>query len=151
MTINYKKAVLVIFQLSRQVCIIFKFPKFPFCHIFYNGLFQKTNKQTNSGSWGHTFLKNPPGIFHFFTLPLEIPDKTEHHPWKFCKVVFHPLEIPSPKTKTPGNSTWFFFLVTPGNSTSFLINLWKFHMLFLWYPWKFHIFNPLPCLFIFLE
>ena len=26
----------------------------------------------------------------------------------------------------------------PWNSTSFLINLWKFHMLFLWYPWKFH-------------
>ena len=33
----------------------------------------------------------------------------------------------------------------PWNSTSFLINPWKFHMLFLWYPWKFHFLNP-PCL-----
>ena len=50
------------------------------------------------------------------------------------------LGIPRPKTKTPGNST--FFLVTLGNSTLFLINPWKFYMLFLWYPWKFHLLNP---------
>ena len=36
----------------------------------------------------------------------------------------------------------------PWNSTSFLINPWKFHMLFLWYPWKFHFLNP-TCLFFF--
>ena len=26
------------------------------------------------------FFENPPGIFHFVTLPLEIPGKTKHNP-----------------------------------------------------------------------
>ena len=78
------------------------------------------------------FFENPPGIFHFFTLPLEILDKTKLNPWIFHKIVLDPLEIPRPKTKTPGNSTHIiYFLVTLGNSTLFLINHWKFHMLFL--------------------
>ena len=46
-------------------------------------------------------------IFHIFPVPQEIPDK-KLHPWKFHKIVINPLEIPSPKTKTPGNSTLFF-------------------------------------------
>ena len=37
-----------------------------------------------------------------------------------------------------------FFLNTHGNSTSFLIEHWNFHMLFLQYPWKFHVLTPLP-------
>ena len=32
-----------------------------------------------------TFRK-PPGVFHFFTLPLEILDKTKLHPWIFHKI-----------------------------------------------------------------
>ena len=51
-----------------------------------------------------------------------------------------PLEIPTPKR--PLEFPHYFFLVTLGNSTSFLINPWKLHMLFLWYAWKFHILNP---------
>ena len=47
----------------------------------------------------------PPWNFSFLTLPLEIPDKTKFHPWKFCKSLLDILEIPRPKTKTPGNST----------------------------------------------
>ena len=35
-----------------------------------------------------------------------------------------------------------FFSNTPGNSTSFLIDPWHFHMVFLQYPWKFHVLNP---------
>ena len=88
------------------------------------------------------FFENPLDFFNFFTLPLEVPDKTKLNPWIFHKIVLDPLEIPRPKTKTPGNST--LLLITLGNSTSFLINPWKFHMLFLWYPWKFHIHNPPP-------
>ena len=42
----------------------------------------------------------------------------------------------------------YLFLVTLWNCTSFLINPWKFHMLFLWYPWRFHILNP-TCLIFF--
>ena len=42
------------------------------------------------------------------------------------------MEIARPKTKTPGNSiAYCFFVVTLGNSTTFLINPWKFYMLFL--------------------
>ena len=33
-----------------------------------------------------TFLRKP--------LELEIPEKTSFHPWKFCKLVWHLLEIP---------------------------------------------------------
>ena len=65
---------------------------------------------------------------------------------------YPPLEIPqncvrslkkisTPKTKTLGNSTLFFF-VTLGNSTSFLIISWKFHMPFLRYPWNCPWNNP---------
>ena len=66
------------------------------------------------------------GIFHFFTLPLEILEKTKLHPWKFHKILLDPLEVLRPKPKTSGNSTLHYFLVTLGNST-----LFKFHLLFL--------------------
>ena len=38
------------------------------------------------------------------------------------------------KAKNPDPLKHNFFLIIPGNSTSFLINPWKFHLLFLWYP-----------------
>ena len=52
----------------------------------------------------------PPGIFHFFTLSLEIPDKIKLHPWKIHKIIFNTLEIQKPKSKTP----------------------WKFHIILSW-------------------
>ena len=67
------------------------------------------------------FCENSPGIFHFFTLPLEIPDKTKLNPWIFHKIVLDPLEIPRPKTKTPRNFTFSLF---------FLGHPWKFHFVF---------------------
>ena len=36
----------------------------------------------------------PPANFRFMTLPLEIPEKTSFHPWKFRKIVWRHLEIP---------------------------------------------------------
>ena len=63
-------------------------------------------------------FENPPGIFHFFTLPMEIPDKTKLNPVILHKVVLDHLEIPRPKTKSPGNST--FFIGHP----------WKLHFVF---------------------
>ena len=39
-----------------------------------------------------------PGNFHFFTLSLEIPDKTKLKPWIFHKIV-----------RSLGNSTFYFF------------------------------------------
>ena len=86
------------------------------------------------GGWGYTFLKHPPGIFHFFTLTLEILDKTKLNPWMLHKIVLDPLEIPIQGQKQrPLEIPHYFFLVTLGNSTLFLINTWKFDMLFLWY------------------
>ena len=71
---------------------------------------------------GHTFL---------VTLPLEIPDKMKFCPWKFHTI---------------------FFLIMPGNSTSFFIDSWSFQILFFQSPWKFHVLNsppppPLPLIF----
>ena len=92
-------------------------------------------KKTNRGGWGYTFLKTPPGIFYLFTWLLKFLDK-KLNPWIFHKIALNPWEIPH-----------YFFLVTLGNSTLFLIDPWKSHMLFLWYPGKFHILTPPPPLF----
>ena len=41
-------------------------------------------------------------------------------------------------------------MITPENSTLFVINPLKFHLLFFQYLWKFHILSyPLPCLVFF--
>ena len=98
-------------------------------------------KKPNRGGWGYTFLKEIPGIFRFVILPIEIPEKTSFHPWKFCKVVWHPLEIPSSKTKTYGNSIWVF-----------LEDPWKFHFFFNW-PLEFQyavssVALGIPCFFL---
>ena len=69
------------------------------------------------------------------------------YPWKFqtkqsfthgnsAKWVLDPLENLRPKTKTPVETSHHFFLIIPEKFTSFLINPWKFHGLFLQYPWK---------------
>ena len=64
-------------------------------------------KNQTGGAEDKLFWK-PTGIF--FTLPLEIPDETKLHPWKFYKMALDLLEIPSPIQEipwTPGNSTLF--------------------------------------------
>ena len=43
-----------------------------------------SRKDPNRGGSGYTFLRNPSGIFKFVSLPLENPEKTNFHPWKFC-------------------------------------------------------------------
>ena len=95
------------------------------------GYSRKNPNKVGGGGLRIYFFEKNPGIFHFFTLPLEIPDKTKLTPWIFHKIVLDLLEIPRPKTKTLGNSTLFF-----------LGHPWKFHMLFLWYSSKFYILNP---------
>ena len=80
---------------------------------------------------------NPPSrIFRFVTLPLEILEKASFHPWKFRKIVCHPLEIPRSITKTQENFTIVFLYKIPINSTSFLIGPWDFHVPFLQNPWS---------------
>ena len=100
-------------------------------------------KQVGRGGWT-CFLETP--IPHLVTpaalkIP-QTPDTTKLHPSrKLQKTVLHPLDILRPKTKTSGNCTSYvvptsFFLITPGNSMLFLINPWKFHWLFLQYPYR---------------
>ena len=79
------------------------------------------------------YFKKNPGIFRFLTLPPEISDETKLHPWKFCKIVLEPFKNLRPKTKTPGNSTSFFFWspqenpllfqLTPGNFACYFLKL----------------------------
>ena len=59
-----------------------------------------------------TYFLKTHGIFYFFTLPLEIPDKIKLHPWKFHKIALDPLEIPRPNHQ----------------------DTWKFHICFSWSP-----------------
>ena len=47
---------------------------------------------------------------------------------KFCKIVLHPME----KSQVNGNYTWFFL---KHHYIYSFFNLWKFYMLFLWYPY----------------
>ena len=81
-----------------------------------------SRKKSKQGGLRINFFEPPPPLnFSFFSfLPLEIPGKTKLNPLIFHRIVLDPLEIPRPKTKTPGNSTLFFH----------------------GYPWKFHfVFN----------
>ena len=64
-------------------------------------------------------------FFIFFTLPLEIPDKTMLNSWIFCKIVLDPWKFQGQKER-PLEIPHYFFLVTLGNSTSFLIKPRKF-------------------------
>ena len=93
-----------------------------------------STKNPNRGHWGYTFLKSPPGNFRFVTLSQEILErKSFFYPWKFCKFVWHSLEIPKSKTKTHGNSALIF-----------LEHPWNFHFFFNW-PLEFpHVFSSRP-------
>ena len=97
-------------------------------------LFIKKSKQGGEGVENiGTFLKKPLKFcFFYFTPVLEILDKIKLNPWIFHKIVLELLEIPRPKQRSL-EIPHYSFLVTLGNSTSFLINpSWKFHKLFLW-------------------
>ena len=78
-----------------------------------------------------TFLKKP-GLFRFVRLPLEILDKTKHYSWKFGKICYTTWKFQDQKQRTL-KDLHSFFLITPGDSTSFLIDPWIFCMLFLQY------------------
>lgn len=69
------------------------------------------------------FLKNSSNFqvskFLILGFALEILEKTMLDPSKSHKIVLKPIELPRPKTKTPGNSGLFF----PDNP-------WKFHFYF---------------------
>ena len=68
----------------------------------FNRLFQKTSKQ--GGLRTYVLVeKNPWNFNKFVTLPLEIPEKTKPHPWKFDKIALQkrvtPLKFQDQKAK----------------------------------------------------
>ena len=102
-------------------------------------LLDYSRKNPNRGVWRHTFWKKTPGTFRFVTLLLEISDKNEAstpgNSTKLCYTHWNYQGQKSRRMEIPHD----FFLITPGNSTSFCIYLRNFHILFIQYPWKFHL------------
>ena len=117
--------------------------------IHQNEIFQKKTKQGEAVedilfwkiTWNFSFFYFTPGNSR----------QNKAHPWKFHKFLLDSLDwkFQGPKLG-PLEIPHYFFLITLRNSTSFLINPLKFHMLFLWYLRKFHILNP-PCFGFLLE
>ena len=91
------------------------------CFLAYAPELGYSRKDTNSGRWGHAFMKMTPGIFRFATLPLDILDKMKLHHWKFHQIV-SPIGISKAKNQDP----WRF------HTNSFLYHTWKLQVLFYW-------------------
>ena len=107
-----------------------------------------SRKKTGGRGWGYTFfnLFLPRWNFSFFYFTPGNSRQSKVPPLEIPQIFLTSLgnsKVKNQETKTPGNST-NFSLVALGNSTSFLINPWKFHMLFVWYHCKFHILNLPP-------
>ena len=109
-------------------------------------LFQKKIQTGAVAEDWRTFLKKPWNfkVGHFTFENWELQGKKGFLSGNSAKLSvdsFFGLEISTrPETKTHGNYTWVFLtqLITPRNSTSFLIDAWNFLMLF-------HFFNiPTP-------
>ena len=95
----------------------------------------------------------PPWNFSFFYFTLGNSRQSKAQPMDILQnCVRYLLEIPKLQSfqlkdpyawKSHIYMIFLLLLVTLAllNFISFLINPWKFHMLFLWYPWKFHILN----------
>ena len=100
--------------------------------------------------WARTyFFEKNCRVPRFDTLSLEIPDKMKPlSPRKIPQNCATPLGTwvakNRPKTET--------FLISPGSTSSFLIDLRNFHIIFFQYtPQKCHVFHPPPCLEFFSE
>ena len=75
-----------------------------------------SRKKSKQGGLRIYFFENPPEIFHFFNLTPENSRQNKAQTLDIIhNIVLNSLGIPRPKTKTPGNSIFFFF-VTLGNS-----------------------------------
>ena len=94
-----------------------------------------TIENPNRRSWGHTFLKKPREWLGLSLYTWKFWRKQSFTPRYFRKLCYTPQKFQSNKFN-------IIFLITPGNSISFLIDLWISHMLFLQYSWKLHFANP---------
>ena len=105
--INFKEFHSTLFLFVTVYLFLITCPLPPF------GYSRKRPKREEGWGLRTYFFENTPGIFWFLTLPLDIPDKTKLHPWKLHKVVIHPLEILRPEAKSPLETPYDFFLITP--------------------------------------
>ena len=102
---------------------------------------------TGSGGWGYTFLIPLLLSVEFLDLwlcPRKFQRKHAFTPGNSTELCDTPWKFHGQKPRAMENTR--FILYTPGNSTSFLIDPWNFCMLFLQYPWKFHVLNSCHCL-----
>ena len=113
--------------------------------LFRNGLFQKKKPNQTGGRERRVeailfFEKNPWNCFGFSLCPWKFQVKENSTPGnlvKLCTYVTSLRNFKRPKPITPFQGQKLsheFFLVSRGYSTLFLINSWKFCLLFLEYP-----------------
>ena len=87
-----------------------KFKLSPLCE-YLNYYYKITNdcwaipEKSKQGRLKIYFLKKKPWIIEVCHLALGNYGQSFLYPWKFCKIVLHPLEIPRSKTKTHENAT----------------------------------------------
>ena len=107
---------------------------------------KKTNRRSGRGGGGVEdilFFTPPPSLefLGFLLYPWKVEIKQGFAPRNSTKLCYTPRKLYGLKPRPP-EIPHDFFLMTPGNSMLFLINSWKTYLLFLLYPWKFHILNP---------
>ena len=106
-----------------------------------------SRKNPNSEGLRIYFSESAPRNFQICHFTLR--NSGENKPWKSAKLCDTPWKFQGQNPR-PMEIPHQFFLSTPGNSTSFLIDPWNFHILFFQYPWKFYVLNP-PCFGFFLN
>ena len=88
------------------------------------------------------FWKNPWTFLVFYFTPGN-SGQNKDLPQETPQIWLHPSKILRPKTKTPLEIPHYYFLISPGNFTLFLVNIWKSNLLFPQYLWKSYPSTPL--------
>ena len=104
----------------------------------------REHPSSKGGSRGHAFLKKKLEILGLSLYSWKFWRKKTSSP-EILQNCYKLSKFQAKQKPRPLEISHDFFLITPENSTSFLIEPWNFYMLFLQYPWKFHVLN-LPCL-----
>ena len=100
-------------------------------------------------------MKSPPHIIHYIEISTHTPicnwegsnyalgnSRESFNSGNFVELCPRKFQDQKPR---PMEFAHEFFYITPGNSTSHLIDTWNFHMLFLQYPWKIQVFIQPAC------
>ena len=101
--------------------------------------YSRKKKNREGGSEDILFWKKPWNFF-MCSVPMKIPGKTNLHPWK-SGTLMYVTSLANFKAKKSRllEILHEVFLVFLGDFTLFLINHWKFCMLFYEFSWKFYM------------